>query len=185
VISSADAQFARLGVWVDGNADGSTGTGELKSLAELNISQLSLKVETTSNTNNGNLIGLTSSYQTTDGINHNAADVWFTVKPAQSSSANQLAKAIGAFVDSSSSNTDLPPKFGEAVFRSGEMLASPVQMVSAIKSFASGGSNVGMDSMLVNQHNVMVAANKLAVGVTSDEKVKPNLTLGTNLFVSK
>ena len=185
VISSADAQFARLGVWVDGNADGSTGSGEVKSLAELNISQLSLKVETTSNTNNGNLIGLTSSYQTTDGVNHTAADVWFTVKPAQSSSANQLAKAIGAFVDSSSANPEVQPKLDEPISRSGEVLASPVQMVSAIRSFASGGSDVGVDSMLRNQSNVMVSASNLAVGVPSDEKVQPNLTVGSNLFVSK
>jgi hypothetical protein len=185
VISSADAQFARLGVWVDGNADGSTGAGEVKSLAELNISQLSLKVETTSNTNNGNLIGLTSSYQTTDGVNHTAADVWFTVKPAQSSSANQLAKAIGAFVDSSGASNVLPSNLGEATFRSAEVLASPVQMASAIRSFASGGSYVGMDSMSVNQSDAMVASSNLAVGLTSDEKVKPNLTLGSNLFVSK
>ena len=185
VISSADAQFARLGVWVDGNADGSTGTGEVKSLAELNISQLSLKVETTSNTNNGNLIGLTSSYQTNDGVNHTAADVWFTVKSAQSSSANQLAKAIGAFFDSSGTDIALTSNLGEATFSSGEVLASPAQMVSAIRSFTSGGSDVGTDSMPVNQSNAMVAASNLAVGITSDEKAKPNLTLGSNLFVSK
>jgi hypothetical protein len=185
VISSADAQFARLGVWVDGNADGSTGLGEVKSLAELNISQLSLKVETTSNTNHGNLIGLTSSYQTTDGVNHTAADVWFTVKPAQSSIPNQLAKAIGAFVDSSGAGNVLPSNLGEARFRSGEVLASPVQMVNAIRSFASGGLDVGMDSMSMNQSNAMVAASNLAVGLSSDEKVKPNLTIGSNLFVYK
>jgi len=158
----------------------------VKSLAELNISQLSLKVETTSNNNNGNLIGLTSSYQTTDGINHTAADVWFTVKPAQASSANQLAKAIGAFVDSSGADTKAAPNLGEAISRSGEVLASTVQMVSAIRSFASGGSDVGMDSIMsMNQSNAMVAASNLAASLTGDEKVKPNLTLGSNLFVSK
>jgi hypothetical protein len=58
-------------------------------------------------------------------------------------------------------------------------------MVSAIRSFASGGSVVGMDAISLNQSNAMVAASNLAVGLTSDEKVKPNLTLGSNLFVSK
>ena len=188
VISSEDTQFARLGVWVDGNADGSTGAGEVKSLAELNISQLSLKVDITSDTNNGNLIGLTSSFQTSDGINHTAADVWFTVKPAQSSSTNQLAKAIGAFVDSSGAGNVLPSNLGEATFRSGEVLASPVQMASAIRSFASGGTDVGMDSMLLNQSNASVFASALAVGSTGDKKAKPDLILGTpgsNLFASK
>jgi len=74
---------------------------------------------------------------------------------------------------------------GEAISRSGEVLASTVQMVSAIRSFALGGSDVGMDSMSVNQSYAMIAASNLAVGLISDEKVKPNLTLGSNLFVSK
>jgi hypothetical protein len=188
VISSADTQFARLGVWVDGNADGSTGAGEVKSLAELNISQLSLKVEVTSNTNNGNLIGLTSSYQTSDGVNHVAADVWFAAKSVQPTSANQLAKAIGAFVDSSGSDSALQSNLRIANISASEALASTAQMVGAIRSFASGGLDAGIDSLSLTQSNSVGEARILAVALPGDEKGKPNLTQGVfaiNIFVSK
>jgi hypothetical protein len=39
--------------------------------------------------------------------------------------------------------------------------------------------------MSVNQSNAMVAASNLAASLKSDEKVKTNLILGSNLFVSK
>jgi hypothetical protein len=123
-----------------------------------------------------------------DGVNHTAADVWFTVKPAQSTTANQLAKAIGAFVDSSGADTEVPPNLGAATSRSGEVLASPEHMVSALRSFTSGGSDVGMNSMSVNQSSAMLAASALAIGLPSDEKAKPNLVLGmleSKFFVSK
>jgi hypothetical protein len=77
LITSADKGWADLNVWVDGNSDGVTQAGELHSLAALGITQLNLAATTTSNTNNGNIIGLTSGYQTTDGAQHAMADVWF------------------------------------------------------------------------------------------------------------
>jgi hypothetical protein len=187
VISSEDAQFARLGVWVDGNADGSTGTGEVKSLAELNISQLSLKVEATSNTNNGNLIGLTSSYQTADGVNHTAADVWFTVKPSQASTANQLAKAIGAFVDSSDPVSELSSNLGAAIVRTNEVFASTAQIASAIRSFETSALMAGPDAIPANISNATATSSCLTVGLSSEDKMKPNLlqaTSANNLFVS-
>jgi hypothetical protein len=77
LVTSADKGWADLNVWVDGNSDGVTQAGELHSLASLGITQLNLAATTTTNTNNGNIIGLTSGYQTTDGSQHAMADVWF------------------------------------------------------------------------------------------------------------
>ena len=145
-------------------------------------------METTSNTNNGNLIGLTSSYQTADGVNHTAADVWFTVKPSQASTANQLAKAIGTFVDSSGPVSELPLNLGAAIVRTNEVFASTAQIVSAIRSFETSDLTAGLDSISVNPSNATATSSSLAVGLPSEEKVKPNLlqaTSANNLFVSK
>ena len=79
VVNRQDAAFNELRVWVDGNSDGVTEQGELKTLADLKISQLSLTTTTEISQDHGNLLGLNSSYQTTDGATHAAADVWFQV----------------------------------------------------------------------------------------------------------
>jgi hypothetical protein len=77
VLDSKDAAFADLQVWVDGNSDGVTEEGELKSLTSLGISSISTQATAELSKDNGNLVGLVSSYQTTDGATHQAADVWF------------------------------------------------------------------------------------------------------------
>ena len=93
VLNSKDAAFADLQVWVDSNSDGITETGELKSLASLGISSISTQATADLSKDNGNLVGLVSSYQTTDGATHQAADVWFV--------ADRQASVVAA--------TDTPP----------------------------------------------------------------------------
>mgnify|MGYP000946964449 FL=1 len=179
VISSADAQFARLGVWIDGNADGQTGGGEVKSLAELNIAQLSLSARVTTDFNNGNLVGLTSSYQTTDGVTHTAADVWFAVQPAQPSQAstptstNRLAQAIGQFavLEEEAAQASLGEDLANVTKADGQVMAT-TQMVQAMRAFAvqDAGSRLGT----FGQSTAISVANStsLAVGIAGDEKVK-------------
>jgi hypothetical protein len=111
VINSQDTSFSKLGVWIDSDSDGKTGNYELKSLTDLNITQLNLEAQITRDSNQGNLIGLTSSYQTADGSSHAAADVWFVVDNApvahtqsinsvstsELNLSNKLVKAIDEF----------------------------------------------------------------------------------------
>jgi hypothetical protein len=84
VIGSADAVYAELRVWVDANSDGVSQGGELKTLASLGITQIELQATVGVGMDNGNLVGLTSSYQTADGATHAAADVWFATKASTS-----------------------------------------------------------------------------------------------------
>jgi trimeric autotransporter adhesin len=77
VISAGDAAFADLQVWVDANSNGVSDSGETQSLTALGITSVSLAVNEDLSKDNGNLIGLTSTYQTSDGQTHAAADVWF------------------------------------------------------------------------------------------------------------
>jgi hypothetical protein len=90
VIDKNDAAFADLKVWVDANSDGVTENGELKSLESSGIRSISAVADVNLSKDNGNLIGLTSTYQTTDGATHAAADVWFVAD------ANQVAPVLSA-----------------------------------------------------------------------------------------
>ena len=76
-LTAADAAFKELQVWVDADHDGQTDTGELKTLADLGIVELDLNAQRSTATDNGNLLGLVSSYTTNDGNSHAMADVWF------------------------------------------------------------------------------------------------------------
>jgi hypothetical protein len=89
VISSADKGFADLEVWVDSNADGISQASELKTLDSLGITSLNLATTSTSEKNNGNWVGLASSYTTVDGANHVMADVLFVTDK------NQAATMVG------------------------------------------------------------------------------------------
>jgi hypothetical protein len=93
-LSAADAHFNDLRVWVDANHDGKTDAGELKGLVELGISSINLNYTTGTQVDNGNLLGMVSSYTTTDGAQHAVADVWFS-KDAQAA-APQLGDLLSA-----------------------------------------------------------------------------------------
>ena len=94
VISPSDRAFADLRVWVDANSDGVSAASEIRSLAELGIAQIGLAPVAGLGLDHGNLLGLTSSYQTTDGKTHDAADVWFAVGevPTDAAHASSLSE---------------------------------------------------------------------------------------------
>jgi hypothetical protein len=77
-IDASDAIFSKLVVWVDANHDGKSEPGELYTMAQLGITSISLNDQVSGAASNGNIIGLTSSYTTSDGAQHEMADVWFT-----------------------------------------------------------------------------------------------------------
>jgi hypothetical protein len=76
-IDASDTDFAALRVWVDANQDGQSQGGELFSLSSLGIASINLDAANTSDMNNGNWIGLSGSYETTDGGVHSIVDAWF------------------------------------------------------------------------------------------------------------
>jgi hypothetical protein len=95
-ITQADAAFADLRVWVDANSDGKTETGELKTLAALGITSINTRTTVGTTIDNGNLLGLTSTYQTADGTTHAAADAWFAVSEPGSGGQVPVDQAITA-----------------------------------------------------------------------------------------
>ena len=98
ILSQEDAIFNDLRIWVDGNSDGISETGEIKSLAALSITKIDLHSKVELSKDNGNLVGLTSSYETVDGATHAAADVWF-VADKHANSANSITPSDNANVD--------------------------------------------------------------------------------------
>jgi hypothetical protein len=95
-----DAAWKDLRVWVDANGDGKVEAGEMKTLDQLHIASLDLHANAGTNVNNGNLLGLTSSFTTTDGAKHDMADVWFTKDPG-----NATPTSSGTTGSSGSSGT--------------------------------------------------------------------------------
>ena len=65
---------------MDANGNGVTDAGELKTLQELNIVSFQLQAEVSDVQQNGNALGLISSYTTGDGQTHDLVDVWLTVE---------------------------------------------------------------------------------------------------------
>ncbi len=76
-IDQADDGFAALQVWRDLNQDGVSQADELFNLSALNIVSLSVRSSSSTEMDNGNWIGLESSYQTADGSQNLLVDVWF------------------------------------------------------------------------------------------------------------
>ena len=76
-LNSSDARWNELKVWVDANHDGKTDAGELKGLIDFGIVELDLNAAKGSVVDNGNLLGLVSTYTKADGSRHAMADVWF------------------------------------------------------------------------------------------------------------
>jgi hypothetical protein len=83
-INSQDSIYADLRVWVDANSDGISQTGELKSLRAAGVASIGLQDTAALSKNNGNLVGLSATYQTTDGATRATADVWFVADKAAS-----------------------------------------------------------------------------------------------------
>jgi len=93
VINAQDENFNNLEIWVDtGNTDG-IATGVIESLSQLGITQLNLNAQATTENNNGNIIGLISTFETSTGISGQMADVWFAAQNTNAATSSVVTKA--------------------------------------------------------------------------------------------
>jgi hypothetical protein len=149
VISAADSGFSELTVWVDGNANASTEAGELRTLKDLNITEISLSATQAAIDDNGNLIGLESQFTTGDGQVHAAADVWLAYSaatpttaaaPALDTHVARLGQSIAMYQESTAlagGTGALPTVSGPAGSGSSNLLA-PGTLADSIRRFTSG-----------------------------------------------
>jgi hypothetical protein len=192
IVSGADAGFAKLQVWVDANSDGVSSAGELKSLDAMGITSISVVAERNLSKDNGNIIGLTSTYQTTDGASHAAADVWFitdaskSAVPAASATSgttalgdrvSDLVQAMGQF-DGAASLSASSGSLGQSVTAGVADVVSATSvsgMVDLLKQFDSDGK------MLLNQSALGAApVTKLNVPTLGDAFTHGVLASGIN-----
>ena len=78
------------------NAADSTQPQQLLTLTQLGIASLSLSATASSETNNGNLIGLISSYTLTNGQTHEMADVFLQVNSTQAGASGLTASQVAS-----------------------------------------------------------------------------------------
>lgn len=78
VIDGLDTVFANLKVWVDANHNGVSEAAELHTLAQLGVQSMQLGATPSTQMDNGNLLGLLSSWTDTSGHTHVVADVLLT-----------------------------------------------------------------------------------------------------------
>jgi trimeric autotransporter adhesin len=133
-------------VWVDGNADGVSQADELLSLKDAGVAKLNLNAAATDVNSNGNWVGLTSSFEKTDGSQGAMADVWFQTGAAKSpelrDKVSGLAKSIAEF----SAAPEAAPAGGKLEVpaqKSGAGLAAVDKMVDVLKGFDANGNALG------------------------------------------
>jgi hypothetical protein len=121
VISHEDTGWADLQVWTDKNSDGVSQAGELTSLDSLGIAKLDLAATSTPVKDNGNWVGLTSSFEKVDGATHDMADVWFVADKAEN--AADLRTQVNRLVQEMASFDNLSA--GGAIHDSGSLTLGP------------------------------------------------------------
>jgi hypothetical protein len=188
VIDSKDAAYSDLKVWIDSNSDGVTEAGELKTLASLNIASVGVNAQVGTATDNGNLLGLTSTYETTDGAIHSAADVWFLADKASSVVPAVAVAAAPQVADNA--NT-----IASNVASASSMQLNVSALAQAIGSFsdtvpAAGGSVTGASltsqtaNSLANLPTVAAVANMADVMKQFDANGNPGGAPGTTVNLS-
>jgi len=182
VIDAKDAAYGDLKVWVDANGDGVSQSGELKSLASLNIASINVNGDKTVTKDAGNWIGMQSTFTKTDGSTAATGDVWFTTdksaaqaaldaaaKPAAQSTdslrgkVGSMVQAMAAFNAADTSvqagGITLPTLSSGA--KTG-LLAAVGSMVDVMKGFDANGKQVGGTSIAMTS-----TAESLAKSVTT------------------
>jgi len=134
VIDSADQAYGKLQVWIDGNADGLSQADELKSLGDLGITKLNLDAKQNASLNNGNIVGITSTYETSDGNTHQAADVWFQMAAPGASlttSVSSLTQALSGYTAAAAAAGTAKLEVPGSVGNNAAALASAIGQYSA------------------------------------------------------
>jgi hypothetical protein len=180
-ISSADINFADLKVWTDTNSNGITDAGELLAMQDLGIVSLDLQATSTTVKDNGNTIGLVSSFEDASGNNRTLADVWFVTDKQNTAAAtpNQiltveptpmqagvfgLVDAMAAFVESGAAkNFDL---YGDGT-----------QATASAQTAATGGASLFSSTSQLAQALSQFDANGKPVRLVAAEPVVAELTL--------
>jgi subtilisin-like proprotein convertase family protein len=139
-ITSADSIFSTLRVWQDGNSDGITDAGELKTLASLNITQIGLGTQTTQVG-----AGAATSYQLLAG-NEVRATATYTRSDNSTratASVNLVASAMGHSATTTAPGTTVTSEAGTASYSTADTLGATINLAThQTTTHAAGGGTV-------------------------------------------
>jgi Ca2+-binding RTX toxin-like protein len=156
-LDATDLRFGELKVWVDGNRNGITDAGELKTLQELSIASIDLVGSATRQTvkPGQNILLATGSFTLTDGTVRSLGDAALAFKPGGGSSS--FAAVAAAAADAMDlrlpeGSGDMPS--GEATARQAgriearEMMDSQLELTSALRAgLGEDGPSFGSDGL--------------------------------------
>ena len=153
-------------MWVDSNSDGVSAAAELHTLDELHITRIGLQNQQDVSLNNGNIVGLTSSYQTADGASHAAADVWFQTGAAATSlttSVSGLASAMSSFDAAAAASTgatklEVPNSVNTAVAAMADAISNYDNKLTATSSQAASEETLRLKALQGGNHQGFLAA---------------------------
>jgi len=152
-IDASDAAYSQLRVWVDANSDGISEAGELKTLAQLDIASISTRADNTLGQQNGNLVGMTSSYTSTDGSQHDTADVWFLAQKSAATSGATLQQQVSSLSSAIGSHAAAAPAAQTQQLTLDPAAATPAQALSsALRQYHAAQGLQGMSAALDSQH---------------------------------
>lgn len=83
IFDQQDQHFDSLQLWQDKNQNGISEEGELIGLHDAGVASINLAASSVSEVDNGNYIGLRSSWIDEQGNSHDIDDVWFSLKPLE------------------------------------------------------------------------------------------------------
>ncbi|GBG15963.1 4-hydroxythreonine-4-phosphate dehydrogenase, partial [Novimethylophilus kurashikiensis] len=186
VISAADSSYDELKVWIDANSDGVNEAGELVSLGDLGISKLNLSASSTSVIDNGNWIGMVSSYETIDGTTHEMADVWFLNNQSSatstvdlSSQVSSLTQAITAFSEATADTS----VSSATTLTDNQTTSTDTAIATSVSSLTTTLSQYDANgSILSSTTSTAVAVNTSSItdGLTNTQTTTPLATGGGN-----
>ncbi|HEY8036435.1 MAG TPA: hypothetical protein VIF37_12715, partial [Methylobacter sp.] len=107
--------------------------------------KLDLNAQKTANKDNGNVIGLTSSYQTSNGVNHGMADVWFVADKNQNlqTQVSDLTQAISSYSAGDNTGGSTANQLTDPQQSTGQTVAGSVSgIVSTLNQFDANGNSI-------------------------------------------
>lgn len=185
VIDSQDTAYNELKLWIDANQDGKVDDGEMMSLKDAGVESMNLMTKNDVSTDNGNIIGLESSFTTTSGETHNMADVWFATSEVSNSQPQTVLVE-----DTNTDMTQIATPNEDIQF---DGLESMVADVSVDKIGYTDLSNVPLNSIFTLDQDPdvslfkedIVASSNIPVQTTSAEIIstveQPELYIDNNI----
>jgi hypothetical protein len=183
VINSSDAAFNDLKVWVDtGNSNGSA-SGTLESLGQLGITQLNLNAQSSTQTNNGNIVGLVSRFNTASGGTGQMADVWFATETAgAASNASSVVTTSGSVLSASALSANVSGMAGAiSGFNANVSGSGGATSVSLLSSGAGGAAGLSLSAQVASVSSALAQFKGSGVPSAAINAVSVNAVNAPNL----